>query len=58
MCLKLIKHLSTLELLPINHGIFEEVVEQDIKACDRYGEIPEIKDAKEYLFAEYERSRK
>lgn len=58
MCLKLVKHLDNLDRLPINHTIFSELVEADIKRCEQQGVDPAIKDAGKYLFVEFERVQK
>lgn len=51
MCLKLVKHLDSIERLPINHTIFTELVEADIARCRELGIEPQIKDAGKYLFS-------
>lgn len=58
MCLKLVKHLDSIDRLPINHTIFTELVQADIAKCKDLGVEPEIKDAAKYLFSEFERVQK
>lgn len=47
-----------IEMLPINHTIFVELVEKDIEECKQQGRTPEITDAEQYLFSEFERAQK
>jgi hypothetical protein len=58
MCLKLVKHLDSIERLPINHTIFTELVQADIAKCKELGIEPQVKDASKFLFSEFERVQK
>lgn len=58
MCLKLVKQLDTLERLPINHSIFEYLVEKDKQICQKTNIKPIIENAGQFLFAEFEKSQK
>lgn len=58
MCLKLVKHLETIERLPINHTIFEHLIKKELQACKREGRIPAIRSANQFLFGEFERVQK
>ena len=58
MCLKLVKHLDSLDRLPINHTIFTELVEKDVARCKCLGIEPAIRDASKWLFVEFETVQK
>lgn len=54
MCLKLVKHLDSIERLPINHTIFKKLID---KENAKEGKTSKI-DAKSMLFSEFERVQK
>ena len=54
MCLKLVKHLDSIDRLPINHTVFKKLVE---KESQKHKDAPPI-DAKSLLFSEFERAQK
>lgn len=53
MCLKLVKHIDSLERLPINHTIFAHLVSKDKKQCEAESKPPAIEDASKYLYSEF-----
>lgn len=55
MCLKLVKQLDSIERLPLNHTIFEHIVNKENAIAEKEGRTPHIRDAKVFLFGEFER---
>lgn len=51
MCLKLVKHIDSMERLPINHTIFAHLVEKDKEKCKSSKSNPAIKDAAKFLYS-------
>ena len=58
MCLKLVKHLDSLERLPINHTIFQHITEKENEISQKENKKPVKKDPAKFLFAEFERVQK
>ena len=51
MCLNLVKHLDSLERLPINHTIFQHISEKYAKNLEKENKKPPNRDASKFLFA-------
>lgn len=58
MCLKLVKHIDSMDRLPINHTVFAHLVEKNNKKCEEENRTPIIKDASIYLYSEFEKVQK
>ena len=58
MCLKLVKHLDSLERLPINHTIFQHIAEKEAKMNEKENKNQTKRDPAKFLFAEFERVQK
>lgn len=44
MCLKLVKHVDSIERIPLNHTIYTHLVEKDKIFCKKAGITPSVTD--------------